>query len=644
MKKYLLLLFVLFSNLVFAQTQEKIYYNSNWKVCTRENASFYRIATIDTNRQSIGIVRDYYITGELQWEGQFSYIDRHDNSKDIATGNCVWYHKNGQKSQESYLINGLNEGKTTFWDKNGRKQTEYFFQKGQIVKPIIVYGYYENGNIKYKVSVDKEKKKDGECTWFYENGKKQQVGFYKNDKANGLIIFFNKDGIISSMNEFNNDKPTNKFWIRYDDYNKEFYKYFRDSFSDTNNPNGWFIGKDNYREAKYYSGSIIYKLLGKDGGNRNSINLNLENNRDYTISIKLERISGDKGKPFGLIWGLKNWENYNYFYTSSYGGYKVGCEFDGFDIDTGWKETNATNTSGSNELRVKKVGNKMYFAINGNLVHTREAFSLYGTEIGFMIYGNTKIHMQNIEVRQDFKKEDFKNLLVKYYKDTDEDKPNNREQNINDWKGNGTGFFIDKRGYIATNYHVIEGSSVIEVEFLRNGIRHKFPAQIVKSDPQNDLSIIKIVSSQFRPFYSLPYNFNTHLSAVGTNVFALGYPMALSLMGKEIKFTDGKISSKTGMRGNITTYQISVPIQPGNSGGPLFDYNGNLVGITSSTINRKYDMTENVNYAIKSAYLKNLVDVLDYKLNLPNNNQLVDKTLPEKIKILSDYVVLIKVK
>ena len=120
--------------------------------------------------------------------------------------------------------------------------------------------------------------------------------------------------------------------------------------------------------------------------------------------------------------------------------------------------------------------------------------------------------------------------------------------------------------------------------------------------------------------------------------------MALSLMGTEIKFTDGKISSKTGIQGDITTYQISVPIQPGNSGGPLFDYDGNLIGITSSGVNRELDITENVNYAIKSSYLKNIVDVLDYKLTLPKDRLIANKTLTEKIKILSDYVVLIKIR
>ena len=115
-------------------------------------------------------------------------------------------------------------------------------------------------------------------------------------------------------------------------------------------------------------------------------------------------------------------------------------------------------------------------------------------------------------------------------------------------------------------------------------------------------------------------------------------------MGTEIKFTDGKISSKTGIQGDITSYQISVPIQPGNSGGPLFDFDGNLIGITSSGVNRKLDITENVNYAIKSSYLKNLIDVLDYKLTLPNDISISNMTLTEKIKKLSDYVVLIKIK
>ena len=214
----------------------------------------------------------------------------------------------------------------------------------------------------------------------------------------------------------------------------------------------------------------------------------------------------------------------------------------------------------------------------------------------------------------------------------------------NEWAGNGSGFFISKSGYIVTNNHVVDGASKIEVEFKFQNELKSFNADVIKVDKTNDLAIIKINDSQFSNINNIPYNFKTRSVDVGTEIFALGYPLALSIMGKDIKFTDGKISSKTGIGGDLTTYQIQVPIQPGNSGGPLFDYQGNLIGITSSTINRKLDLTENVNYAIKTNYLLNLIDVLPSSFNLPSSKILSTKPLTEQIKILSDYVVLIKVR
>tara|TARA_B100000614_G_C14259305_1_gene374324 strand:+ start:173 stop:445 length:273 start_codon:yes stop_codon:yes gene_type:complete len=79
-----------------------------------------------------------------------------------------------------------------------------------------------------------------------------------------------------------------------------------------------------------------------------------------------------------------------------------------------------------------------------------------------------------------------------------------------------------------------------------------------------------------------------------------------------------------------------------HSGGPLFDYNGNLIGINASSLT--FENTQNVSYSIKSAYLINLIDVLPIKINLPNNKDIQDLKLTEKIKIISDYVVLIKVR
>lgn len=216
------------------------------------------------------------------------------------------------------------------------------------------------------------------------------------------------------------------------------------------------------------------------------------------------------------------------------------------------------------------------------------------------------------------------------------------EVNESEWSGNGSGFFISNDGYLATNYHVVSDANEIEIEFIRKGQKQNYKAKVIQSDTQNDLAILKIDDSSFVPFNSIPYNFKTSLTEVGSNVFALGYPMALSVMGTEIKFTDGKISSKTGFQGDISTYQMTTPIQPGNSGGPLFDFDGNLIGINSAKL--RADVAENVSYAIKLNYLKNLIDVLPTTLNLPNDNTITNKPLTEKIKIISDYVVLIRIK
>jgi S1-C subfamily serine protease len=209
------------------------------------------------------------------------------------------------------------------------------------------------------------------------------------------------------------------------------------------------------------------------------------------------------------------------------------------------------------------------------------------------------------------------------------------------WKGNGSGFFINEKGYIATNYHVIKDAKAIQVEYFQKGMKYKYAAKVIVSDKQNDLAIIQINDDKFQTLFNIPYVFSFNLKDVGTEVFTLGYPME-DVMGSEIKYTDGKISSKTGWQGDITVYQISVPIQHGNSGGPLFDVTGNLIGITSSGI--RPDVAQNANYAIKTTYLKNLIDVMPESITLPNDISIYNKTITDKIKLLSDFIPVIRVK
>ena len=210
------------------------------------------------------------------------------------------------------------------------------------------------------------------------------------------------------------------------------------------------------------------------------------------------------------------------------------------------------------------------------------------------------------------------------------------------WKGNGSGIIISKSGYIVTNHHVINGANDIEVEFILDGDVKKFNAELIQSDKVNDLSIIKIVDVNFDGVNELSYNFKTKSSDVGTKIYTFGYPYALLGMGKEIKVTDGIISSKTGLDGDITTYQISAAIQGGNSGGPLFDDKGNFIGINSSGINAVN--IENVGYSIKTSYVLNLIDVLPKSIELPSSRKLENIPLTEQIKEISKSVVLVKVK
>ena len=210
------------------------------------------------------------------------------------------------------------------------------------------------------------------------------------------------------------------------------------------------------------------------------------------------------------------------------------------------------------------------------------------------------------------------------------------------WAGNGSGVIISKSGHIITNHHVIKDAEKIEVEFMLDNELQKFNAEVVQVDKTNDLAVLKIFDMNFDGVSEPPYNFKFRGSDVGTKVYAFGYPMALSIMGKEIKVTDGMISSKSGFDGNITTYQITAPIQGGNSGGPLFDEEANLIGVNSSGIRK--DIADNVAYSIKTSYVSNLLDVLPKSIELPSSTRLKSLPLTEQIKEISKYVVLVKVK
>ena len=556
------------------------YFDENWERCEQKEASFYRLITYESENKPKGMVRDFYMNGVLQSEFYAVYIDYDDQGKNFCEGKARWYFNNGKLRQEISYFNNEINGKSTEYYKTGQIKSETNYNVG--VLDGVFKSWYKTGNISVIAK--------------YTNGELKQNKFIVYDE-NGLGQFI---------------------------YHEDF---------DMNNE-AW-----NYKSEKSISEVLNNNTLRMEilGDNYYSISSNyiiLDHSSDYSIEAVVQKLEGNENE-YGLLFGFMDWDNYYQFVISNDSLFRISGKYKGLKLDFKSWTVSSYIYSGNkrNSLKMARSGNKFFFLINGHIVYDQETEELRGNNFGVIANGKGVYVLESLTIREELMGNEFIN-----------DEIISKSTNSENWMGNGTGFFIDKNGYIATNYHVVDDAKKIEVEFVRNGTKYSFPATVVKSDKQNDLSIIKIDSPDFKAFAKLPYNVKTETSDVGSNVFALGYPMALSLMGTEIKFTDGKISSKTGMQGDIKDYQISVPIQPGNSGGPLFDYDGNIVGITSATINRKYDLTENVNYAIKSSYLKNLVGILDYKIVLPDNHTLTEKTLTEKIKILSDYVVLIKVK
>jgi S1-C subfamily serine protease len=202
----------------------------------------------------------------------------------------------------------------------------------------------------------------------------------------------------------------------------------------------------------------------------------------------------------------------------------------------------------------------------------------------------------------------------------------------------GTGFSISSNGIIVTNNHVIDGAKSIKIRGINSDFSKVYNGKILVSDKNNDLALLQIYDPSFTSFGVIPYTIKTNLSGVGENIFVLGYPLRAT-MGDEIKLTNGIISSKTGFQGDISSYQISAPVQPGNSGGPLFDSQGNLIGI----VNAKHLGAENASYAVKSWYLRSLIELLSTPLNLPTSNSLNNKSLPEQVDIIKKFVYIIEI-
>ena len=169
----------------------------------------------------------------------------------------------------------------------------------------------------------------------------------------------------------------------------------------------------------------------------------------------------------------------------------------------------------------------------------------------------------------------------------------------------GTGFAVLNSRTLVTAFHVIDGAKsidvVCEVGATATGV-------VEKIDPANDLALILISAPAPGYLEMSPEN----SLKVGQKVFTMGYPVP-DVLGYEAKYSEGAISSLSGIQGAVSLIQTTVPIQPGNSGGPLSDESGKVVGVVTSTaavqsfLKHTGALPQNINWAVKSEYLHPLL-------------------------------------
>lgn len=203
---------------------------------------------------------------------------------------------------------------------------------------------------------------------------------------------------------------------------------------------------------------------------------------------------------------------------------------------------------------------------------------------------------------------------------------------LNPGQYGGTGFAISGNGYVATNVHVIKGADSIYVQTSKG---EAYKAKLVYEDKTCDLAILKIIDSAFQ-LPPLPYILRKTAAPLGDEVYTLGYPR------DEIVYGKGYISSETGFRGDTNSYQIAIPVNPGNSGGPLIDSKGQVLGI----ITGKESPSDDVAFAVKSSFLMNMLDSLPNDFNKPGilkSRPLQSLKRVDQIKHLQPYIFLVKV-
>ena len=203
-------------------------------------------------------------------------------------------------------------------------------------------------------------------------------------------------------------------------------------------------------------------------------------------------------------------------------------------------------------------------------------------------------------------------------------------------KGQSTCFLVSAQGYLVTNNHCVENSTTLKVRGINGDFATAHAATIVAKDPSNDLALIRLTDATLT-FAPPPYQLRTTSVLQAERVYALGFPVAEAL-GNEIKITEGIISARSGLHGDVSKFQISAAVNPGNSGGPLIDENGSLIGVVYA----KMGEIDATGYAVKALYLDTFLKSVEAFPYPTFTDRLAALKLPQKVAELQKCIFLLE--
>ncbi|MFZ9848461.1 MAG: S1C family serine protease [Flavobacteriales bacterium] len=199
----------------------------------------------------------------------------------------------------------------------------------------------------------------------------------------------------------------------------------------------------------------------------------------------------------------------------------------------------------------------------------------------------------------------------------------------------GTAFMVSSKGYLVTAKHIVEDADKIMVE---NSVGEIFSASVLYTDKRRDIAVLKIDDKNFKKQNAVPYAFSAKNCDLGEKAFTLGFP------SENIVFEEGVMSSRLGFKGDSSSCRVSLAINHGNSGGPLFDDKGNIIGMISG----KEADKERAGFAITMKSIAEAIKnapkgTFDSKLKFNSSNKVSGLKRAEQIKKIEPFVYQVRV-